>query len=151
MRPVLVITGSVVVAVSLVVGLFTMNQADQEQLTLTSRLQSRAQVLSESLAESIGPAFNVHSTSTVQRIIDQFVSSERLAGLGVFDSAWALVAGSSNMPKSADAKFTTTTMDSDEMNGDFVRRDDGKYYVHVLPLHEKGHVGGALAVAQNAT
>src|SRR3989344_2015525 len=151
MRPVLLITGCVVVAVSLVVGLFTMNQADQEQLTLTSRLQSRAHVLSESLAESIGPAFNMHSTRPLQRIIDQFVSSERLAGLGVFDSAGALVAGSANMPMSEDEKFITTTMDSDEMNGDFVRRDDGKYYVHVLPLHESGHVVGALAVAQNAT
>src|SRR3989344_3743223 len=128
-----------------------MNQADQEQLTLTSRLQSRAHVLSESLAESIGPAFNMHSTRPLQRIIDQFVSSERLAGLGVFDSAGALVAGSANMPMSEDEKFITTTMDSDEMNGDFVRRDDGKYYVHVLPLHESGHVVGALAVAQNAT
>ena len=151
MRPVLLITSSVVVAISLVVGYFTISQADKEQLTLTSRLQSRAQVLSESLAESIEPAFNMPSTSTVQRIIDHFVSSERLAGLGVFDSSGTLVAGSANMPMSEDEKFITTTMDSDEANGDFVRRDDGRYYVHVLPLHENGHVIGALVVAQNAT
>ena len=151
MRPVLLITGSVVVAISLVVGYFTISQADQEQLTLTSRLQSRAQVLSESLAESIQPAFNMPSTSTVQRIIDHFVSSERLAGLGVFDNSGTLVAGSANMPMSEDEKFITTTMDSDEANGEFVRRDDGRYYVHVLPLHENGNVIGALVVAQNAT
>ena len=151
MRQILLITGGIVLAVCLVVGLFAMNQANQEQLTLSARLQSRTQVLADSLAESIEPAYNAQATGTVQRIIDRFVTSERLAGLGVFDSSGALVAGSAGMPLPEGNKLIATAMDSDEAGGDFVSSGDGSYYVEVLPLHQDQHVVGALAVAQNAT
>ena len=151
MRQVLLVTGAAVLVVSLVVGFFAMSQANQEELELTSRMQSRSQVLADSLAESIEPAYNTRATSTVQRIIDRFVSSERLAGLSVFDSSGVLVAGSSDMPLPADGKIITTAMDSDEPGGDFVRRNDGTYYVHTIPLHEDKRVIGALVLAQNAT
>lgn len=151
MRQVLLVTGGVVLVVSLIVGFFAMNQANQEQLTLASRLQSRTQVLADSLAESIEPAYNTRATSTVQRIIDRFVTNERLAGLGVFDSTGTLVAGSEHMPLPEDGELISTSMDSDEAAGDFVRRSEGSYYVNVVPLHGNGRVVGALAVAQNAT
>jgi len=151
MRQVLLITGAAVLVVSLVVGFFAMSQVNQEELELTSRMQSRSQVLADSLAESIEPAYNTRATSTVQRIIDRFVSSERLAGLSVFDSSGTLIAGSSDMPLPADGKMITTVMDSDEPGGDFVRRNDGTYYVHVIPLHGDERVVGALVLAQNAT
>ncbi|MEK7107134.1 MAG: hypothetical protein AAB899_03015, partial [Patescibacteria group bacterium] len=151
MKQVLLITAGVVLVVSLIVGFFAINQANQAQLELTSRLQSRSQVLADSLAESVEPAYNTRATSTVQRIIDRFVSSERLAGLGVFDSSGALAAGSADMPLPEDGKLVTTIMDSDEAGGDFVRRRDGTYYVRIIPLHENERVVGALAVAQNAT
>src|SRR3989339_245100 len=130
MRQVILITGGVVLVVGLIVGLFSLNQASQEQIELTSRLQSRSQVLADSLAESIEPAYNTRATSTVQRIIDRFVSSERLAGLSVFDSSGAMVAGSANVPISKDGgELVATVMDSDEAGGSFVRREDGTYYV----------------------
>src|SRR3989344_2888721 len=151
MRQVLLVVGAAVVVVSLVVGFFAMSQANQEELELTSRMQSRSQVLADSLAESIEPAYNTRATSTVQRIIDRFVSSERLAGLSVFDSSGTLIAGSSDMPLPADGKIITTVMDSDEPGGDFARRNDGTYYVHVIPLHGDERVVGALVLAQNAT
>lgn len=151
MRQVLLITGGVVLVVSLIVGFFAMSQANQEQLELTSRLQSRTQVLAASLSESIEPSYNTRATSTVQRIIDRFVSSERLAGLTVFDSMGVMVAGSPDMPLPKDGRLVATAMDSDEAVGEFVRRDDGTYYVHVRPLHEGDRVVGALAIAQNAT
>ena len=151
MRQVLLVVGAAVLVVSLVVGFFAMSQSNQEELELTSRMQSRSQVLADSLAESIEPAYNTRATSTVQRIIDRFVSSERLAGLSVFDSSGMLVAGSSDMPLPTDEKIITTVMDSNEPGGDFVRRNDGTYYVHVIPIHEDERVVGALVLAQNAT
>jgi len=151
MRQILLIVGAAVLVVSLVVGFFAMSQANQEQLELTSRLQSRSQVLADSLAESITPSYNSRATSTVQKIIDKFTSSERLAGISVFDSSGAIFAESENMPFPEDGKLVATVMDSDEAGGDFIRRDNGTYYVQVRPLHEEERVVGALAVAQNAT
>lgn len=151
MRQVLLITTGVVIAVSLIVGLFGLNQVNEEQLELTSRLQSRSQVLADSLAESIEPSYNSGATTTVQRIIDRFVSSERLAGLGIFNNTGSIAASSSDLPIPTDPKFVTAVMDSDEPRGEFVRRPEGTFYVHVIPLHDEERVVGALAVAQNAT
>ena len=151
MRQVILITGGVILAVSLVMGLFSLNQANQEQIELTSRLQSRSQVLADSLAESIEPSYNTRATSTTQRTIDRFVSSERLSGIGVFDNAGTVVAASEDLPLPPGGMLVRTVMDSDEAQGDFVRRGGNTYYVHSIPLHEDGRVVGALAVAQDAT
>ena len=151
MRQVLLVTGGAVLAVSLVFGLFALNQANQEQLELTSRLQSRSQVLADSLAESIEPSYNAAATSTLQRVIERFVSSERLAGIGVFDNTGLAIAASEGLPLPEERNFVANVMDSNEPRGTFVAHGDATYYVHVLPLHEGERVVGALAVAQNAT
>ena len=111
MRQVLLISLASVLTVSVIVGLFALNQANQEQIELTSRLQSRSQILADSLAESIQPSYNSQATSTLRRIIDRFASSERLAGLGVFDNTGAPVTVSENLllPES---DIVATAMDS---------------------------------------
>lgn len=139
------------IVISLLVGLFALNQANQEQIELTARLQSRSQVLADSLAESIEPSYNRRATSTVQRIVDRFASNERLTGLGVFDGAGALVAASQDLPLPDDTGFIAMVMDSDEAAGEFVRRGEESYYVYAIPLHEDGSVVGTLLIAQNGT
>ena len=152
MRQILLVIGALVLAVSLLVGFSVLSQVNREQIELTARLQSRSQVLADSLAESIGSSYNARATSTTQRIIDKFVSNERLAGLGVFDNVGSIVATSKDLPLMDDSTFITTVMDSDESQGDFVRKDGETYYVQVTPLHDDNErVVGALVVAQNAT
>lgn len=151
MRQVLLIVFGAVLAVSLVMGASALNQANQEQVDLTSRLQSRSQVLSESLADSVGSSLAANATTTLQRTIDRFVNDQRLAGLGIFDSAGAIVATSQDLALSSDPKFITTVMDSDTAHGDFVQRGSRTYYTYVLPLHNDATVIGALAVVQDAS
>lgn len=151
MRQVLLVTAGAVFAVSVIVGLFALSQANQEQLELTARLTSRSQVLADSLAESIEPSYNARATTTLQRVIDRFVSNERLAGLGVFDNTGATTASSNDLILPTDERFITDTMDSDEPRGVFVRSGTETFYTYVLPLHESERVVGALAVVQNAT
>lgn len=151
MRQVLIVTGSALFAVSLIFGLFALNQANQEQVELTSRMQSRSQVLADSLVESVEPSYNAGATSTLQRVIERFVQGERLEGLGVFDSAGVSVAASKDLPLPPDAKFITAAMDADESTGAYVRAGNDTYYTYLVPLHQDGRVVGALAVAQNAT
>lgn len=151
MRQVLIITAGALFAVSLIFGLFALNQANQEQVELTSRMQSRSQVLADSLAESIEPSYNTGATSTLQRVIDRFVNSERLEGLGVFDSAGVSVAASRDLPLPSDDTFVTKIMDADEPSGAYVRQGQETYYTYLIPLHQDNRVVGALAVTQNAT
>ncbi|MBI4093923.1 trehalose-6-phosphate synthase [Candidatus Kaiserbacteria bacterium] len=151
MRQVLLVTGGAVLAVSLIFGLFALNQANEEQLDLTARLQSRSQIVADSLAESIEPSYNAYATSTLQRVIDRFVTSERLEGLGVFDASGVAIAMSENFPLPTERNFVGNVMDGDEPRGSFVQHEGTTYYVHAIPLHEDGRVVGALALAQNAT
>jgi len=151
MRKVYVIVAAAILFASLLASILTINQVNREQLDLTSRLQSRTEVLADSLSESIERSYNYGTTSDVQKVIDKFTHSERLAGLSVFDNMGAIVAGSKNMPLPEDATFTTMVMDSDQAIGDYVHRSNSTYYVLVTPLHMDGNVVGALAIAQNAT
>ncbi|HUX65846.1 MAG TPA: hypothetical protein VMV42_01740, partial [archaeon] len=151
MKKVYVIVATAVFVASLFASFLTVSQVNHAQLDLTSRLQSRSEVLAESLAESIARSYNYGATSDVQKIIDKFTRSNRLAGLSVFDNSGRIVAGSKNMPLPEDVNLITTVMDSDQASGDYVHRSNITYYVLVVPLHKDGSVVGALVVAQNAT
>lgn len=152
MRQVYVVAGGVVLAVGLIIGFFAVNQANREQLDLTARLQSRAHVLADTLAQSAEAAYGARSTSTMQRLIDRFVDGDRIAALGVFDSAGVLFAASEALPLPDDPNVITDVMDSDEPQGWFVREGDVTFYTFAVPLHEEGgRVVGALAVTQYAT
>lgn len=152
MRQILLITGGTILVFSLMAGGFALNQANQEEIELSSRMQSRTQVLAESLAEAIGPSYQAHATSTLDSIINRFVSDERLVGLAVFDNAALPVAQSADLPPQTIVHTDIeTVMDSDEPDGIFVRSDGMNLYVFTMPLHEDERVIGALTVVQNAT
>jgi trehalose 6-phosphate synthase len=151
MRRIVLITAAVMAAVSLVVGISTLNQASQEQIALTSRLQSRTQLLAESLSESIEPSVEAHATSTIARVVNHFVDNQRLAGLSVTDSAGTVVFASDAIPDSPDPKFVATVMDSDEPNGLIDHSSTSTYYIFTTPLHNDADtVVGALTIVQNA-
>lgn len=152
MRQILLITGGAILVFSLMMGGFALNQANQEEIELSSRLQSRTQILAESLSESIGPSYRSNATTTLNSIINRFVSNERLVGLAVFDSAGELVAQSENLPTETISRANIeTVMDSADASGTFVRSSDMSLYTFTMPLFEEGRVIGALTVVQNAT
>lgn len=150
MRQVFLITAGVVLAVSAIVGIFTLAEVRREQADLTARLQSRSLVLAESLAENIEPFYLSRATSSLQRIIDRFVSTERLAGLAVFDSSANAVAFSEGLVLPSPS-LVALAMDSDEPRDDFAGVAGARMFVQVVPLHEEGRVIGALAISQDAT
>ena len=151
MRQIVLITAAVMIAVSFIVGISTLDQANQEEISLASRLQSRTQVLAASLSDSIEPQLAADATSTIERTLDRFVNDQRLAGLQVFDSAGTLVVSSRDIPASADPKFVATVMDSDEANGEMVSGATSTFYVFTSPLQsDSGTVIGALTLVQSA-
>ena len=151
MRQFILIIGGVLAAIAFVVIGFAMNQVGKEKLALASRLQSRTQVIADSLAESIEPSYSKYATSSVQKVVDRIASNERVAGLGVFDSRGSPVVASNNLPKEAlQQLLMARVMDSDEPEGMFVKSGEQKLYVFVDPMHDDRRVVGALMVVQNA-
>lgn len=152
MRQILAITGGAILVFSLMVGGFALNQANQEEIELSSRMQSRTQVLAESLAESIGPSYEANATSTLNALINRFVSNERLVGLAVFDNTGNEIAQSENLPQETIVPSEIeTVMDSNEADGTFVRSGGFNLYAFTIPLHDDERVIGAVTVVQNAT
>src|SRR3989338_8704475 len=118
MRQIIVITGGIIGIMTLLVLTFTGRQVNKEGLSLTFRLQSRTQVIADSLAESIEPYYTKHATSSVEKIVDRITGNERVAGLGVFDNKGLPVVISNDFPKEALSNaLVTTVMDSDEPEG----------------------------------
>ncbi len=145
------ITSGVIVAVSLVIGGFTFNQANQEQLNLRADLQYRTRVLADSLQDSIEPSLAAHDSETTQKIVDRISKDKRIGGLGVFDSSANAVAISHNFPAPLEKDaIIGNSMDSDTPSGEFTRAASSTY-VFVEPLHADNKVVGAIVLAQNAS
>src|SRR3989338_8758768 len=143
MRQILLITGGVIAAIALVIGAFTFNQVNKEEAALTARLEARSDVLTESLAASILPAFENNATSSIAHTIDRFVGDQRLAGLAVFDSAGVVVASSENAPE---------VMDAAQPEGVFAKSGSETFYVFAVPIQDReSRTIGALTTIQNAS
>ena len=152
MKQIALITGSVILALTFIVGASTFFQANGEELRLAADLQYRTRVLADSLTEAIGPSFRARATSTVQNIVNRIATNDRIAGLGVFDSNAFLVASSSALSSDLEtAPLITSAMDTGAPAGAFVQTSTGRAYVLAEPLQESGRVIGALMVVQNAS
>src|SRR3989344_4345017 len=151
MRQVILITVGVLATVAFIIVGLTRNYTGKEELALTSRLQSRTQVIADSLAESIEPSYSKRATSSVQNIVDRIAGNERVIGLAVFDNKGLPIVVSNDLPNEVIlSPLVEKVMSGNEAEGAFVRGDGQKMYVFVDPMHEDGHVVGALLVVQNA-
>jgi hypothetical protein len=124
------ITAAVVAAVSLIIAAFTFNQANQEQLNLSSDLQYRTRILSDSLTDSVTPALTARATSTAQSIVNRISKNERVVGLGVFDRSGLELAVSPSFPADvAGSGFVSNALDKDTPEGMFMTSSAGYVYV----------------------
>lgn len=147
----MLITSGVIAIVAFITIGFAFNQANTEELALASRLQSRTQVIADSLGESITPLYTKQETASIEKIVERTTANERIAGLGVFDNNGAPVTTSKNFPGDTQiSSLTARVMDNDEPEGTFVTNEGHTVYVFAQPMHEGESVVGALLVIQNA-
>jgi len=146
---------SIIIGVFVLTGImvfgFTFFQVQERQASSISDLKYRTQILSESLKESIEPAYIASSTNSLQKILDKFANNQRLMGLAVYDNKGNIVAYSVGLPeeiiKSVDP---TKAMDADNASGDFATAEKSKIYKFINPMHQDKAVIGAIMVVQNA-
>ncbi len=156
MRYILTIIGTVVLAVSLVALGFSFKQVNQERATLTTNLEQRASLLSDSLKESVEPYYANSSQASLktslQKIVDKFANRERIVGIALYDTQGVLIASSMGLPKAiiGNGGIVSEAMDSNKFNDNFLDADGETRYVHVDPLHNEESIVGALMVVQNA-
>ena len=152
MKQIFAAVGVVVIIITLIAVAFTFNQVEQERLRLTSDIEYRSSLVSDSLKESIEPNFINKSNTYLQTVVEKFVDNQRFAGLAIVDNNGRVVAISSNLPEelSQSRELANDAMDGDKAMGAFSSVRDQKMYVYATPLHDEQSVVGSLIIMQNA-
>jgi trehalose 6-phosphate synthase len=151
MKKIIVFISIVVLLIAIIILGFTFTQANKETLALTSRLQSRTQLVALSLSESIEPKFGANATTSIQRIIDKITANQRVVGIAVFDNTSVPITVSADFPTSLlTHRAIATAMDSNEPQSVFTDLKNTHLFVFIDTLHTDDRVIGALMVVQNA-
>ena len=146
---------ALIVGTALAACLFGYFQVRSERRVLRQDLQRRAEVLAESLAESVEPLLRAkkHPEGDLRRLVDRFGNRERLAGTAVYSAEGkplAMAAGlSERMATSPAAVMEAISHDS--AYEDFFVFEGTAMHVYALPLHKDDAVVGALALFHNAS
>ncbi len=152
MRTTLKIVLPLIVSVAAVSLLFTAYQVRRERHALRDDLSRRAEILGESLQETIEPIFDRGADKNLQRIVTRFRQREHLKGFAVYDSAGAAVEitpGLSPLFRSRPAA-ATRAVQNDAGYGEFLVLNDSLMYVYALPLRLSGQAVGSLALFHDA-
>ena len=158
MRTALKMVLPLIVSVAVVSVLFAWYQVRTEKRALRNDLSRRAEILGESLQESVEPLLNRPPDKNLQRLVERFGEREHLKGVAVYDTdgkALAITPGIAailqNWPESV-----KDSVAKDAIRDEFVnekRPDNGgnktalALHIHAVPLRRSdASLVGALAV-----
>src|SRR5207248_2440286 len=98
MRTTLKIILPLIVSVATVSLFFAAYQVRTEKSTLRNDLSRRAEILGESLQESVEPLLDRAPDRSLQRLVERFGQREHLKGVVVYSKAGAVLAITSGLP-----------------------------------------------------
>ena len=157
MRTSLKIILPLIVSVAAVSLLFTAYQVRTEKRVLRNDLSRRAEILGESLQESIEPLLEKGQDRGLQRLVERFGQREHLKGVAVYGDSGALLAITSGLPPAFRPRPTAATRAAkeDAGTGEFLSaeqtpalspEEEIPVHIYALPLRRNGEVVGALAL-----
>ena len=135
-----------VIAASL---LFSGYQVRRERRIQERDLSRRAELLADSLEESVTPVLGSHQQ--LQRLVERFGSRESLAGIAVYDNKGRVLAASSGLGPRLVSPPTSVlhAIGKNAVSGGFVNLEDSSFYIYAVPLGRDHEVAGALAIVQD--
>src|ERR1700733_2456176 len=101
MRTTLKIVLPLIISVVVVSLLFAVYQVRNEKRMLRNELSRRAEILAETMQETVEPLFDRPSPEkSLQRIVDRFGQREHLKGIAVYNANGAALALTRTLPAS---------------------------------------------------
>jgi trehalose 6-phosphate synthase len=143
---------ALVVVLTLVSLLFSYFQFRAERRGLQQDLQKRAQVVADSLQESVVPVLENRSRRTLQQLVERFGNREHLAGIAIFDQHEVPIAITSDLRK----QFPHDSFAPSEIKArfgtgkEFLWLDSVYLNVHAVPLNTDQGFAGTLVVVHDA-
>src|SRR6266436_4865474 len=141
------------VAITIVTFSVARNQVRSEKQGLRADLERRAEILAESLQETVEPVLQKGSMSQLRRLVDRFGNREHLAGVAIYDVDGKATAVSSKLDSYAETPPAIFTRSEDENRGigDYEKIGQSTMYVYALPLHRDSQVAGVLVLYHDST
>jgi alpha,alpha-trehalose-phosphate synthase [UDP-forming] len=148
LRTTLKIVLPLIISVAVVSLLFAAYQVRTEKRILRNDLSRRAEILGESLQESVEPLLDRAREKNLQRLVDRFGQREHLKGVAVYDADGnvlaitpALLPLFKQRPSGA-----THAAQKDTGYGEFVTIERSPMHIYSLPLHNNAKAAGVLVL-----
>lgn len=144
---------SLLIAAALVASVFSYIQVQNERDTLVQELNVRANVLGESLQESIKEYIQANSMVKLKRMVERFGNRARLIGIAVYDSQGVCIASSPALQSTLQATpekvwesvtRVVTAAGIEQVNGKAA-------HFYTIPIEENKRVLGALLLYHDAS
>src|SRR6267143_1210761 len=157
MRTTLKIILPLIVSVASVSLFFAAYQVRTEKRKLRNDLSRRAEILGESLRESVEPLLEPPPEKDLQYFIERFGQRPHLKGVAVHNSVGAALAITAGLPAAFKIRPTAATRAAQEGAGvgEFLNAEqtasvsedsNGPIHIYALPLHRNSEIAGTLAV-----
>ena len=144
---------SLVIAVTIVSFAFALYQVQAENRSRRNELERRAQLLAESLQETVEPLVAKGSQDGLQRIVERFGNRERLAGVAIYDNQAHPVIMTPNLAARLGPELPAvvkTLMEGHSSSLFFQATNNEPIHVYTVPVHHDGQLW-ALAVFHDAS
>jgi alpha,alpha-trehalose-phosphate synthase [UDP-forming] len=143
---------SLVLAVTIVSVAFALYQVEAENRSRRSELERRAQLLAESLQETVEPLLATGAQDSLQRIVERFGNRERLDGIAIYDKQAHPVVMTPNLAARLGPELPAVAKTLMDGHNSSLFFQAGKVPIHVyaVPVHHDGQLW-ALAVFHDAS
>jgi len=151
------ITIRLVVSLVLVVGLvaagFSFYQVREERARLTSDLERRSIILSESIQESVTPLLASDSPGKLNRLVQRFGKRERFQGIAVHDARGQVLASTSDLEPQipGSAPQVVHVLAEGRPTGSFIHLAKRRIYLYTSPLLLEEKPIGVLTLFHDAS
>ncbi|MDP9146282.1 MAG: trehalose-6-phosphate synthase, partial [Acidobacteriota bacterium] len=148
MRTTLKIVLPLIISVAVISLLFAAYQVRTEKRILRNDLSRRAEILGESLQESVEPQLDRGREKNLQRLVDRFGQREHLKGVAVYGPDGNALAITPALAPEFKVRPSTVTKAAqrDTGFGEFVKIDRQPMHIYALPLHNNTKPAGTLAL-----
>ena len=162
MRTTLKIVLPLIVSVASVSLLFAAYQVRNERRSLRNDVARRAEILAESLQESVERELGRGQERSLYRLVERYGQRQHLKGIAIYDTAGHLLALTPGLDAALPLHPTAANkaMRDDKGTGEFLMAEQTSApqasdavpeHVYALPLHRDDEVAGALVLVHDAS
>lgn len=141
------------IAITLVTFIVARNQVRSEKQAVRADLERRAEILAESLQETLEPVLQSRATSQLQRIVERFGNREHLVGVAIYAADGGELAVSPKLDRALQTppEVFTRSKEQNRGAGSYKPIGESMMYVYAVPLHRNSEIAGVLVLFHDAS